>query len=184
MRTSKNDLLTPANGLSTIGLVLTVAGSFSLNTLSGLAMVAIGRLCDVLDGPLARATHASRTGAIIDVTMDKVAGLAILLATFYYQLAPAIFILFVFCQHAIVAAVSVLAELKKRPLSSSSAGKHNMFLHVVTLLTYALEKHVGGSAGQLIYVVATVLAILSVYSGIKVTYEYYGLFSKSVPGRL
>lgn len=136
MRISLRDVFSPANLLTIIGLLLVIAGSLQLTTWRGFALLVIGRILDMLDGPVARRTHTSRFGALVDGAADKIAVLAITIALWAFSLAPTAIVVFILAQNIIVASIIVIASLRGIHAETSHAGKRNMFLQNVAMLLF------------------------------------------------
>jgi phosphatidylglycerophosphate synthase len=85
-------VVTPANALSVLGLLLVCWGAWRLysgDRILGLGLVIAGRLADVADGYVAEVTGTkSRLGETVDVFCDKLALGVTLVALFAGRLAP------------------------------------------------------------------------------------------------
>ncbi len=138
MKITREDLLTPANALSITGLLLVVIGSVYLRSFLGIVLVTIGRTLDLLDGPVARATHTSRFGAALDASADKLAIAAMLVGAWAYNIAPSWLLLLIFLENAFVAALTLHAEKAGFKPASSIAGKRAVFLQNAAIIFYAL----------------------------------------------
>src|SRR6266571_1334975 len=162
MKIYSRDLFTPANLITLIGLALTIFGATRLNTIAGLIVVIIGKAFDLLDGPIARRTHASQFGANMDTTADKLTGLTIIAAAYHFKLAPVLFLAYVFLQHFIVSVISVIAEFRGKHISVTQAGKHNMFLHVLALMLFILSSLTSSNISRPVYWIAVIIALASI----------------------
>lgn len=169
-RPTQSDLYTPANAVTLIGTVVTLAGALRLNTVSGLVFVIAGRLCDVIDGPLARRTHTSHFGAVLDATADKITGLALLIAAYHFKLAPLAFILGVFVYHLIVTIISGLTEGNHTPTQVSKAGKKAMFLQVGAIIWFVWASHVSHLPHTILYDLALLFALPSIWFAVQNIY--------------
>jgi len=98
MKISRQDLFTPANGLTLLGLGLCGWGAWHLNSLLGVWLVGTGRLLDVFDGHVARRTHTSAFGALLDASADKFAAFFMLIASWHYHTLPSVVLAFIFIQ--------------------------------------------------------------------------------------
>lgn len=172
MKLAKHDVLTPANAVTLGGLIITGFGAARLNTLAGFIVVIFGKLLDVLDGPIARRTHASDLGAALDATADKITGLIILISALYFDLAPTWLIVFLFSQHITVSALGIYASARGRVLKVSRLGKNNMFLHLLTLFVLIGSNFAHGGLSQAIGGLGLILAIASIITGLATTYSY------------
>ena len=138
MKIEREDLLTPANVATILGLALTLHGAASLDTVQGVAEVGIGRALDLADGPLARRFHASRFGAALDGTADKIATLGMVVGAYHYDAAPVSLLGYVLLQNAVNAGLTLYAEHKGKDPESSFAGKRGMFFQNVSIASFAL----------------------------------------------
>lgn len=172
MKLAKHDILTLANAVTLSGLIITGFGAARLNTLDGFMLVIFGKLLDVLDGPIARRTHASDLGAALDATADKITGLVILISALYFGLAPTWLIVFLFSQHVAVSVISIYAALGGWVLKVIRLGKNNMFLHLFTLFVMIGGNFTHGGLSQAIRGLGLTLAIASIITGLATTYSY------------
>lgn len=173
-------MLTVPNLISLIGSMLVVIGSLQLTTWFGLGLVVIGRLADLLDGFVARRLHqVSNVGIILDLTLDKLAGLAIIVALWINSMAPKAALWAIFVQNSLNVVASYLVHrahpgVVHTPLRS---GKYAMALQNVAMLAYALGYLVSQtqpSAGQVIYYIGHGAVILGVgVFGARATFGYF-----------
>lgn len=138
IRIEPGDIVTPANFLTLVGLILTVYGSIYITTGIGVFALLTGRLLDLFDGPIARATHTSRFGAFMDAMGDKLAILALLIASWRYDIAPLWVIGYILLYNLVSAILSVATELKGGNPVATRAGKYAVFLQSATLIMYAI----------------------------------------------
>jgi len=151
------DLLTPANAVTLTGALLSFAGAYRLNTSAGLALVIVGRICDILDGPLARRTHTSRFGAMLDATCDKLVALALLIASYHYRIVPIIFLVLIFAYHLTVTVLNVIIEHRGTAARVTQDSKRTMFLHISSLIFFVGAHLVQGLAHTVLYLLAVVV---------------------------
>jgi phosphatidylglycerophosphate synthase len=168
------DIFTPANAVSVVGAILSFAGTLHLNTSAGLILVTIGRLFDVIDGPVARRTHTSHIGAVLDATADKFVGLAILIAAYHFKLVPLIVIALIFLYHLIIGILNALIEQQGAPTFSMTNGKRTMFLHICSLLLFVWSNLIAGTAHSVLFVIAIVIVIGSGWFAIGSIGDYAG----------
>lgn len=172
---TKKDLLAPANFVTLAGFVLTIWGSLHLATLAGVVCLAIGRALDLLDGPVARRTHTSRFGAVLDASIDKFAVLAIVTGLLGYNLAPPIIVLYILLQNGISSVFTTLASRRHIIISTSQSGKLNIFFQMVTMLLFASMNQVGHPWSTLLETSAYVALGISLYYAIDATKGYAGM---------
>jgi phosphatidylglycerophosphate synthase len=181
MRITKRDLFTPANVVTVCGLVLTVVGSLKLNTWPGFAAVLIGRLLDILDGPVARRTHTSRFGAVLDATADKLTLLAMAIGLLAFELAPVMVVAYILLQNIGVSIVNTLASLRKITVHSTVDGKWNIFLQCTSMLLFVLGCLVGGATRTVITALAYIALVASFYFAARATRDYFRILKPKSP---
>lgn len=173
MKLQRDDIATPANLISLIGLVLVIIGTLNLTTWTGLILLAIGRFLDIADGYVARRTHTSDFGAAVDATTDKLTIVLIIIALLRFDLAPLWVILYILVQNVLVATIAVAASRRYIQLKTSFAGKRNMFLQNIAMLFFAWSALVSGSAFTIVFVISYAVLIASIPLAIKATAGYY-----------
>jgi phosphatidylglycerophosphate synthase len=172
MKITKSDVFSPANAVSLIGLSLTIFGSLHIKTLSGVLILGLGRFIDIFDGKIARATHASRLGAIVDATCDKI-GIAFLVpAIWIAHIAPIWLLVYILFQNFLNVVVSALAFARKAKLTSSHYGKYAMFMQNISLGFYALGNTIDSKAFT---VIGLIIGLASIYWAVHATYGYFKL---------
>lgn len=174
MRVTRQDILTPANAISLIGLALTIYGAFNLTSLSGVLLLGLGRFIDIFDGKVARATHSSSFGATLDATCDKIGIIILVPAAWIAQIAPYWLLVYIIVQNLVNVLFSALTAYKGGKPASSRDGKYAMFVQNISLGSYALA-----SVTPLGFfdIIGLVLGIISLYWAVKATYGYYEMFT-------
>jgi phosphatidylglycerophosphate synthase len=145
--------------------VLTVLGATRLNTASGFWLATVGKLLDVVDGPVARRTHTSQFGALLDGGADKLTGAALIISELYLGLAPPAFLFFLLFYHALIALMAADAVRKGIETKPTCLGKYTMFLQVSALLLFALA-HLAVSVQPQVHATALVIALAGVVAGV------------------
>ena len=138
MKIEREDILTPANVATIVGLGLTLHGAANLDSLQGVAEIGLGRALDLVDGPLARRFHASRFGAALDGTADKIGTIAMVAGAYHYDAAPDVVLAGVLAQNIVNAGLTLYTEHKGRDPESSFAGKRGMFFQNLAIGAFAL----------------------------------------------
>ena len=177
------DIFTPANTITVCGLVLTLVGAFRLNTSTGLCIAIVGRFMDMLDGPVARHTHTSHFGGILDAASDKSAGFALLIAAYHFKLAPILFIVYVFGCHLVITILNLWSEKQGKEVNVTIVGKLTMFLHISSLLLFIWSSLATGDIHTLLHLVAIALALVSVLFAIKAVSVYWQINQLSTSKR-
>lgn len=172
MTITKRDVFSPANATSVTGLVLTIIGSLNITTLTGVLILGAGRFIDIFDGKIARATHVSRFGAIVDATCDKI-GIAVLVpCAWISHIAPYWLLLYILVQNVLNVFFSFWAAARGAKPSASSYGKHALFIQNISLGSYAL----GSTTDVGIFnILGLILGIGSIYWAVQATYGYFKL---------
>lgn len=170
MKVTKSDIFSPANAVSLLGLSLTIYGSFHIESLSGVLILGLGRFIDIFDGKIARATHVSRFGAIVDATCDKI-GIAFLVPAIWIAgIAPVWLLLYILAQNLLNVVFSGLASLRKAKPTSSQYGKHAMFMQNISLGFYALGNTIDNRAFT---ITGLIIGLASIYWAVQATYGYF-----------
>lgn len=172
MKITKSDIFSPANAVSLIGLSLTIYGSFNIETLVGVLILGLGRFIDIFDGKIARATHVSRFGAIVDATCDKI-GIAFLVPAIWIAgIAPIWLLVYILAQNLLNVIFSGLATVRKAKPTSSQYGKHAMFMQNISLGFYALGNTIDSRAFT---IAGLAIGLASIYWAVQATYGYFKL---------
>lgn len=169
---TKRDVLAPANFVTIVGLALTIIGSMQLYSVFGFFSVAAGRLLDLLDGPVARHTHSSRFGAVLDATVDKLSILAIVLGLFGYALAPLWIVAYILLQNALVATLNIYSASQKIVIETVLTGKRNLFFQITSMLGFALANLAEGLIQTALYFGSYAAFAISVTYAIRATFAY------------
>ncbi len=177
MKITKADVFSPANGISLIGLSMTIWGSINIHTLAGVLILGAGRFIDLFDGKVARATHTSRFGAAVDATFDKI-GLAFLVpAIWIAHIAPYWLLIYILVQNALNVVFSLVATARHAKPTSSKFGKHAMFFQQISLGFYALGNTINFRPFTIL---GLIIGVASIYWAARATYGYF----KMVPEKL
>lgn len=139
---NRKDIFTIPNAMSITGGILTWHGAGSIESTAGLSEVIIGRIIDVLDGAVARATgQTSNLGAGVDAGIDKVVTVKLLYDLKKKDAAPEPVIDTIALLNTINAAATGIANIRNRKKGASDrpskSGKLAMASETVTLFAYA-----------------------------------------------
>lgn len=163
-------MFSPANATSVIGLTLTIIGSFHLTTLAGVLTLGVGRFIDIFDGPIARRTHTSPLGALVDATCDKI-GIAVLVpAAWITHIAPYWLLIYILVQNVLNVVFSALTSARGGTPAASRYGKHALFAQNISLGFYAL-----GSVTDIrtLDITGLIIGLASIYWAARATYGYF-----------
>jgi phosphatidylglycerophosphate synthase len=94
---------------------------------NGLALIVVGRLCDLLDGWVAETTHTkSPLGEVLDASADKLSTLAAVIAGFISHVAAWWLLALLLLPQVIITALSAFAYFRHTALHPSRLGKVSM----------------------------------------------------------
>lgn len=135
------DVFTIPNAITLTGGILAWRGAEELNNPCGLSKAALGRLLDIIDGPVSRLTgQTSDVGAALDATTDK-----IVMAKILYELhkkkemVPEEVIVSIATSNLVNAIATGIANLRsdeKGETRPTKSGKLAMAGETVTLISY------------------------------------------------
>ena len=134
------DVFTIPNAITLTGGILAWRGAEELNNPCGLSKAALGRLLDIIDGPVSRLTgQTSDVGAALDAITDKIVMAKILHEMNKKELAPEKVIDTVAVLNLINALATGIANLRsdeKAETRPTKSGKLAMAGETVTLISY------------------------------------------------
>lgn len=134
--------LTPANFASLAGGALGVYGLIIVlngETVSGLLLLAIGRIADLLDGMIAEYTKTkSPLGELVDAVVDKLVVAFAVIVFYAVGLIPLLIIIAVAALNILNGLASVIAKIKNVELHPSKFGKYSTALAWLTFIFYPL----------------------------------------------
>ncbi len=134
------DVFTIPNAITLTGGILAWRGAEELNNPCGLSKAALGRLLDIIDGPVSRLTgQTSDVGAALDATTDKIVMAKILYEMNKKGLAPKHVLGIVATLNLINAGATGIANLrsdKKGETRPTKSGKLAMAGETITLISY------------------------------------------------
>jgi phosphatidylglycerophosphate synthase len=174
-------VITPANAVSVLGLALVIAGLALIGTRSywwGLSMVAVGRLCDVLDGYVADATGTKGpVGEMVDVVCDKVGAflaLVVLMVTgiVWWPIAVALGL-----YNVANSVIGLLSKRRKLVIHPSKAGKFSTALQWLALVGLLLAAAWGWPASSVWSVCMYGVAIAGLALGLFAARSYLRLLT-------
>ena len=134
------DVFTIPNAITLTGGILAWRGAEELNNPCGLSKAALGRLLDIIDGPVSRLTgQTSDVGAALDAITDKIVMAKILYEMNKKGLAPKHVLGIVATLNLINAGATGIANLRsdeKGETRPTKSGKLAMAGETVTLISY------------------------------------------------
>lgn len=146
------DLLQLPTAITAVSFAAVLEGSRRIDTREGKALIAAGRLGDVVDGFVARKFNmSSDAGAIADVVADKLGMLAIGTGMWRHDIAPKPLLLAMAAKHTVNSGATLingLGDHQKRAIRPPKSGKYSMAADNLSLLSFALADGLeAGSAG-------------------------------------
>lgn len=139
MPPSKEQILAPANAITLAGLAVSAYGAMNIDELSGVLLFGVGRVADVIDGPVARYTNtASEFGAKIDASADKIAVAFGCYFAWVEEVAPEPVIATIVAVNLINAVANVYLDHVGAEPETDPAGKRMMFAFMAALGLFAL----------------------------------------------
>lgn len=172
MKITKKDVFSPANAVSLIGLSLTIWGSLNISSLAGVLILGLGRFIDIFDGKIARATHVSPLGALVDATCDKI-GIAFLVPAIWIAgIAPYWLLIYILVQNILNVIISSFTAARKGTPAASRYGKHALFIQNLSLGFYALGNTIDN---RFCTTLGLIIGIASIYWAARATYGYFKL---------
>lgn len=135
------DVFTIPNAITLTGGILAWRGAEELNNPCGLSKAALGRLLDIIDGPVSRLTgQTSDVGAALDATTDKIVMAKILYEMNKKELAPKYVLGTVAILNSMNAAATGIANLRsdeKAETRPTKSGKVGLAMETAALVAYA-----------------------------------------------
>ena len=134
------DVFTIPNAITLTGGILAWRGAEELNNPCGLSKAALGRLLDIIDGPVSRLTgQTSDVGAALDAITDKLVMAKILHKLHEEEIVPEEFLVSIATSNlanAIATGIANLRSDKKAETRPTKSGKLAMAGETVTLISY------------------------------------------------
>ena len=134
------DVFTIPNAITLTGGILAWRGAEELNNPCGLSKAALGRLLDIIDGPVSRLTgQTSDVGAALDAITDKIVMAKILHKLHEEEIVPEEFLVSIATSNLANAIATVIANLRseeKAETRPTKSGKLAMAGETVTLISY------------------------------------------------
>lgn len=133
-------VVTIGNFFSMVGLLSIPVGLWlvrDMHYIPAVIVLALGRLCDLLDGWLADRTGTkSPLGEKVDATFDKVSAALVLIGLYTIDFIPVSIVALVLGPHAIIAALALIAFYRGKQFHPSLLGKWSMAAIWLTILSF------------------------------------------------
>jgi phosphatidylglycerophosphate synthase len=170
-------VITPANAITVIGLVLVIIGLLLVaqkHYTAGLVIVIVGRLCDVLDGTIAERTHTkSPLGEALDAGFDKLASLAALWTLATTHIVPWGVAIVILVPNVLNAALTVLAKRRGTDLHPSKYGKLFMAYSWASLFGFVLVVALGHTLHTPLLILSYLLLAVCLFLATKAAHDYW-----------
>lgn len=163
-------IVTPANIISAIGLGLVIYGLIIVMNQQfwlGLALLAVGRLLDIVDGAVAEVTQTkSPLGELVDASIDKIGTLLTIVALFMANVADWWVVTALLLPQLLILGVIFYKRQKGISVHPTRPGKLSMLLVWVTIVGLLLVKAIGYIATLTlgVYVIAVLSLLLGMYA--------------------
>jgi phosphatidylglycerophosphate synthase len=173
-------VVTPGNILSVVGVGLVLAGLWEMwdgQYWNGLVLIAIGRICDLIDGAIAHATGTkSPLGEATDASCDKIGALATLMvfgaAGWLWWLVA----LLIGLQNLVNSLIGLIGRERKYRLHPLPAGKISTAGEWVGLLGFAFVAALGLDHLSALGIAFYAILIASLALGLYATAGYFKSF--------
>jgi cardiolipin synthase len=135
-------VLTTGNVVSLVGLGLVMSGLWAITGQHlglGLCLLVAGRLCDIIDGTLAEATHTkSPLGEAVDASFDKVGALSTLVVLGAIDVAPWWTIIIIASRNIVNIVIGLIAGWRRLPIHPIATGKLSTACEWAALFCFVL----------------------------------------------
>jgi phosphatidylglycerophosphate synthase len=173
---STNGVVTAANALTVIGLMLVLTGLVLIGAKeywAGVIIVAAGRLCDVLDGIVAEATGTkSRLGESLDASFDKLALLAVFVVLPIVGIMPWWMVAILLVPNLLNSILATIAVRRAIVLHPSRAGKLSMAYSSAAILIIVLLQVVSSPIETALKIILAVALLLAFVIGLQSSRDY------------
>lgn len=173
-------VVTPGNIISLVGVILVLLGLVCIwqgQLWAGLALVAFGRICDLLDGGIAHKTGTkSPLGEATDATCDKIGAFATLVVFAAAGMLAWPAALLIGLQNLTNSLVALVAKRRRYGLHPLVAGKVATAGEWVALLGFALAAALGAAHTSTLGITSYALLSAALMLGAYATVGYVRLF--------
>jgi phosphatidylglycerophosphate synthase len=167
-------IVTPSNAVTIAGFALVLIGLQQIldqRYLPGTILLAIGRICDILDGWLAERTRTkSPLGELLDAATDKILTILTGATFFAAHIAPTWALIALVTPHVLIVAILLGWRIRRRVFHPSLVGKLSMAGVWLSLLIYALAHIVHLPAAAL--AATQVIVVASSAAGLYAAAQY------------
>jgi phosphatidylglycerophosphate synthase len=186
-----HDVITPGNGMTAIGALLTLAGLWALYDQTfwlAFLLIGTGRIFDLLDGHVARLTHTtSLLGEFVDAATDKLMVGVATLVILVQHVVPFFLMVPVFTVQVALVIVAFVARGSHVTLHSSRAGKYSTFILWFSLILYVVALWLldAGKTGMrnVVYGAAGILMTIAFLGSLAALAGYLRPLLKTLLGR-
>jgi len=169
-----HSIVTPSNAVTIAGFALVLIGLqeiLSEHYVAGTVLLAVGRMCDIVDGWLAELTRTkSPLGELLDAAIDKVLTILTVVIFFTADIAPAWALLALVTPQVLIVVIMLWWRIRKRAFHPSFVGKLSMAGVWLSLFMYALA-HIVDLPGAAL-AVTQVVVVASSAAGLYAAVQY------------
>lgn len=157
--------LTPANFVSLVGGALAIYGLFLIlnsEIVSGLLLLTIGRVADLLDGLIAEYTKTkSPLGELVDAVADKFVIAFAIIVFAALELVPWPIVALIALQNVFTGLAVIIGRLRKIRIHPSKYGKYSTALAWITLIFYPFGVWIKDNESSLTGTILIIIALTS-----------------------
>lgn len=155
--------LTPANFVSLVGGALAIYGLFLIlnsEIVSGLLLLTIGRIADLLDGIIAEYTKTkSPLGELVDAVADKLVIAVAIIVFAALELVPWPIVALIAIQNIFTGLAVVIGRLRNIRIHPSKYGKYSTALAWVTLIFYPFGQWIKDNENSMTGIILIVISL-------------------------
>lgn len=176
LATATHGIITPPNIITAVGLVLVIYGVIALlnqQFWTGLILLAVGRLLDIVDGAVAQTTGTkSPLGEFLDASVDKIGTLLTIVVFFVAAIADWWLIALLLLPQVIIPLVILYKKTKKITVHPTRIGKLSMAGSWVSLVGLILIRALDTPWPHPLAIVIYGLVFVSVALGLYALWQY------------
>jgi phosphatidylglycerophosphate synthase len=144
-------IITPGNAVTLLGAIITSIGFGAFwrsNFTAGFILIGLGRICDILDGHIARQTHTSSpVGEGLDAATDKFVILVAAIVLLATHAVPLVLLIPIIVVEAATAFTVLFGRMRGVRLHPARIGKYATFGLWLALLIFLVAHAVGSKTG-------------------------------------
>lgn len=168
--TSTGGVVSPANAITVVGLGIVIVGLAAIlqqQFWTGVVLLSVGRLLDIVDGLVAEATHTkSPLGEIFDAVADKIGTILTIFTLLFAQVAYWWVIVALVVPQVVIALVIMIKKTRGSTVHPTRQGKLSMAAAWVGIVGLILSKalHDPFALTAVVYVIIALSFALGLYA--------------------